>query len=401
MQPASGGVFVGRAVEMAFIRERALQPAREQKRPRFVFVEGGRGLGKRSLARHVAHVVAPQEGMAGVVLDAADAHDPMTLAGSLLVRAAQLARREPAGRIAAWLKTILPAQVETELKVGTVAGPSFGLKTQWRPQDVLRELNGHATRFGTAEGFAELLQSLVAQLECAGLCLVIDEIDALTRGDGFAPFLKSLAESQAATGGALPVTLILCGLSEHRERLHRQHPSIDRVIDPVILHPLSDAESRDVLCAGFDEVFYQYSPTVFDPALAAAAGQPFVLHLLGEEIFAVDSDRAISPDDVQAGLVAAARRYWDRITAREVYGTLKSDNYLALLDLLGAQGLRFARFERAGLAAVVPEAQRKSLDNFIRKLRELDLVEPVPGDAGRYRFRNPILLQSIQYGRAP
>ena len=46
------------------------------------------------------------------------------------------------------------------------------------------------------------------------------------------------------------------------------------------------------------------------------------------------------------------------------------------------------RFQRTDLTAHLTEAEKRVMDNFLRRMRDLGALQPVPGGRGEYRFPN-------------
>ncbi len=190
--------------------------------------------------------------------------------------------------------------------------------------------------------FAPALRNLLAALrnQRDGLLLVLDDINGLAGSVAFANWLKSLVDEIATARKPLPLFILLVGPPERRHSLVALQPSLARVFDLVEIQPWSDSETRDFAAADI-----------------------------------------VGRKHLEPG----------------VFQAIRSERYMAILRKIGDTALPVSslpgpfdiQFKRSELLAQLRDDERRVLDSFLRRMRELNVIAPDPdGGRGAYRFDN-------------
>ncbi len=377
-QPVPAEFFVGRVPEIERLQGSA--EAAADGRLRVAFLDGERGIGKSSLASIVRSVSERDLRVLGI-------HSFLGGVSSLEEMARRVFDRllkESIGQV--WheqVRTFFGDHVE---RVGL-----FGLSLEFAaPQRDLTRV---------VHDFAPALRNLLAALrgQRGGLLLVLDDINGLAGSVAFANWLKSLVDEIATAREPLPLFLLLVGLPERRRSLVALQPSLARVFDLVEIQPWPDSETRDFFVSAFSKVRVAVDPDALDVLVRYAGGLPVLAHEIGDAVYKTDQDERVDLQDAWDGIFAAADVVGRKHLEPGVLQAIRSERYLAILRKIGDTALPVSsltgpfdvRFRRSELLARLRDDERRVLDSFLRRMRELNVIAPEP-DAGRgaYRFDN-------------
>ncbi len=287
-QPVPFEFFVGRLREIKRLEARAAKSA-ANGRPEVEFLVGERGIGKSSLASVVRLLAERQHQALGV---------HTFLSGALSLE----------DMVRAVFDRLLKATVDTSLfdrlkdlfgkyvrKVGL-----FSLSLEFAPPpDELGSL---------VRNFAHALRGVLDRLKGDKklLVLVLDDLNGLAYQAPFANWLKSLVDEMATADTPFPVFLLLVGIEERRQALIEQQPSLDRVLDPVDIHPWSPEEAREFYSQAFSKVGIALEPQALDALTHYAGGLPVLAHEIGDAAFNLDTDNRIDAKDATTAIRTAA-----------------------------------------------------------------------------------------------
>ena len=142
--------------------------------------------------------------------------------------------------------------------------------------------------------------------------MIVDEIDRVLNTDGLASFLKST--SSAA------IKFILVGIAHNVSTLLRDHESLERIICPVEVGPMSSEELHGIITLVEAELRNNDLNIVFEEdarerLVKSAAGLPWFVHILGQEALttAYDSNQsAVTQAHVDAALTSLTKNRFAR-----------------------------------------------------------------------------------------
>ena len=223
-----------------------------------------------------------------------------------------------------------------------------------------------------------------------GLILILDDLNGISDVPQFSQFLKSRVDELATSGKPLPILLILVGLPERRDELIKHQPSVARIFDVVDLPPMSNSESEDF----FINMFNKHNITVTSEALylmvGLSGGFPMLMHEIGDSVFWQDSDQHIDEGDAVIGIAEAAISTGKKYIDPQISKMLRNKTYTSILRKISEMPSGFGTtFGRQQILQEIPQHEQKNLDNFLKRSRELGIIETAEA-RGEYRFVNPL-----------
>jgi hypothetical protein len=219
-----------------------------------------------------------------------------------------------------------------------------------------------------------------------GVLLVLDDINGITASPEFAHFLKSMVDEIATRQKTLPLLLLLAGVLERRDEMIKNQESIGRIFAIIEIKPFSREETDEF----YQRAFNAEGVTVDEEALALlyrySGGLPMLLHEVGDAVFWADSDNRITKNDALSGIIEAADIVGKKYLDRQVYRAIRSDRYRSILQKIVKPDLTM-RFVRKDIAKRLTDDEKRVLDNFLGRMKDLAVVRS--GEhAGEYVFVN-------------
>ena len=368
-QPVPVDLFAGRAAEIQRILTRGAAQVQAGK-PAAFFVEGEYGIGKSSLARFTQWRAERQHKLFGLYTTLETAESPDDIGAALLQAAAS--ESAPLGpsrseKVMNWLAEYVGEQ--------TIFGVTIHA-------DALKR-EGPSIARGILPFLGEI-HKRVREEGYEGLFLVLDEINGITALSNFAHFIKGIVDKNALSAEPLPLLLMLCGTGERRREMIQRHQPVERIFDVVHIGALTPAEMEDFFQRAFDSVSMTVEPDAMRLMVQVSAGFPKIMHLVGDNAFWIDKDSVIDHEDALQAVIGAAEEVGKKYVDQQVYKTLRSPDYHAILSKLARLGLE-PRFTRKQLEQGLTEKERRKLDNFLRRMRDLNVIRQGDG-RGEYVF---------------
>jgi len=221
-----------------------------------------------------------------------------------------------------------------------------------------------------------------------GVMLILDDLNGISDIPEFAQFLKSFVDELATSRDFLPLLIILVGIPERREELIKHQPSVARIFDIIDLSPMDENESEEFFNNMFSGQNISITPQALSLMVRLSGGFPMLMHEVGDAVFWLDTDNCIDEKDAIGGIVEAAgivgRKYLDP----QVYRALRSETYRSILRRVGKLPLGTS-FQRKDILEKVPDKERKTFDNFLRRIKRLGIISETE-IRGEYRFVNQL-----------
>ena len=250
------------------------------------------------------------------------------------------------------------------------------------------------------DNFLPLMRKIHDEIEgnCyKGIVLILDDLNGISDVPQFFQFLKSFVDTLATSGKPLPLLLILVGLPERRDDLIRHQPSVARIFDIVDLPAMSNSESQEF----FQNMFGKRTTEIDGEAIPLMAevsgGLPMLMHEVGDAVFWQDADDFIDLKDAIEGITEAARVVGRKYIAPQVSKLLKSEKNASILRTIHKKAPLGGMFNRKEILAALPKGEQDNLDNFLKRSRELGIIE-ARKTRGEYRFVNPLHQLYAWYG---
>lgn len=360
-QPVPAELFVGRARQIQHLLERGAAQVRSGK-PIAAFVQGEYGIGKSSIASLVQQVAEREYGLYPIYGQLGGTSRLDEVAEAVLEATIRSGAFEPsrAERIREFLGRYIGEQ------------GIFGISLR------LDQLRADAPTLSRPSGILDFLSQVLERLKSTGIggiMLVLDEINGIAGNEQFAHFIKGLVDANAVARAPLPLFLVVCGVEERRRQMIRCHQPIDRIFDVVEIEALTDAEMSEF----FSRAFLSARIAVDDAAMKIlttySAGFPKIMHLVGDAAFWLDKDDRITAEEAWQAVVVAAEEVGKKYVDQQVYNTLKSADYRSILRKIAASGIRM-EFRRGDVAKGLTPAEARKLNNFLQKMKRLDVIRP-------------------------
>lgn len=358
--------FVGRRAEIE--RVRGLVRAANDGRPRVGFVSGERGVGKSSLAGLVRRLAERHDGVVGCHVYLGGVR---TLEG-MLQRVFDRLLKDSIGR--PWHQQMCDSLGEGVRSVG--------------PFDAALELRFDSDDLQVMErNFAHTIRDFIKKTAKKNtLLLILDDITELADSVQFANWLKSAVAVIATSLHRTRLCVLMVGLDETRGQMINGKPSLARVLELVKIAPWSVDEVMEFYQESFRSCGAEVSPRDMDLLVRFTDGLPLLAHEIGDAVWRVARSPAITPNDIANGIVLAATTVGNKYLGPPLLTATRSARYRAILEVV-AQHLGF-RFTRTELIPHVAHDARPMLDGFLRRMKQIGVLEAVPGTRGEYQFPN-------------
>jgi len=250
------------------------------------------------------------------------------------------------------------------------------------------------------DNFLPLMRKINEQIKPngkKGLTLILDDLNGITDVPQFSQFLKSFVDELATSGKPLPILLILVGLPERRDELIKHQPSVARIFDVVELPVMAPSESEDFFMNMFTSQNIDVDSDGLSPMVRLSGGFPMLMHEVGDAVFWQDKDNYIDGGDALGGILEAAQIVGKKYVGPQISSLLKNKKYASILceiDWIELGGT----FARKDIFKWAPEKEQNNLDNFLRRSRELGIIEAAV-TRGEYKFVNPLYHLYMEFVR--
>lgn len=369
--PVPYDLFVGREdiIKGALRHFRQAASGRQEH----VFLLGERGIGKTSLALYLSEVAHKEANLLPVCVNLAGVKTLEELVRKVFEEIANATNRRD------WLATIQTLFGEHISQVGL-----FGISVGFNPpKDKLTHL---------VQRFPEALSNITAKIgdKARGLCIVLDDINGLCKTDEFANWYKGLVENISAHHRDLALAVLCAGLPEIRTALIEHQPSLMRVFSIESVCPLSDEEVQNFFARAFEKAGLQVQPSGMKVLVSHSGGLPVFMQEIGDAVFWALWERAtITESDAYRGVLRAADIIGHKYLEPRVYDAIRSERYRSILRKLGKTP--HIIFRKKDLEAELNGEERKVLNNFVRKMRELGVIsQDKEHGAGAYKIVSPL-----------
>jgi hypothetical protein len=368
-QPIPPELFTGRAAQIRRIKQRGVDQVAQGK-PVSPFIQGEYGIGKSSVAQYIRAGAEQERNLHGIYAPLGRATSLNDVAAviveGVVSSGAHLSKRGDAVR--EWLKKYIKEVTLFSVMINVDA------------------LNEDASNYTTPQAILNFLGEAVGRLKktgIKGITLVLDEINGISSNPIFAHFIKDLIETNANARNQLPLLLMMCGTEDRRNDLFRNHPPVGRIFDVVTIGPMDPADSRVFFTRSFGSVQVKVAADAMDNLLYYSGGLPKIMHEIGDAAYYINTDDQIDINDAMAAIEQAADEVGRKYVEPEVVKGLKSRDDHAILEKLARLGDDV--FTRDALAADPTDDESRKLDNFLRRMRKLNVIRPgeVPGE---YQF---------------
>jgi len=368
-KPVPVEYFIARIKEIERI-ERAIKQA-SSGRNENIFITGERGIGKSSLAGFIRYLAEKEYDFIGAHCFLGGVKD---LEGMIRVIFQRILQETSDKTISDNLKKVFGKYI----KGFTLFGVGVEFTTE---RSELRSI---------LDNFLPVIRKINETIKekKKGVVLILDDLNGIADVPEFSQFLKSFVDELATSRESLPILIILVGIPERREELIKHQASVARIFDIIDLVPMNKNESEEF----FNKMFSKQNISLTSEALSQmvefSGGFPMLMHEVGDAVFWLDTDNYIDENDTIGGILEAAgivgRKYLDP----QIYRVLRSETYRSILRRIGKLPLG-TNFQRKDILEKVPEKERKTFDNFLRRIKRLGIINETEM-RGEYKFVNQL-----------
>lgn len=364
--------FVGRVAEINKIVN-SCKKAKDLKTLERIFVVGERGIGKSSICNYARTHLEQKHEILGlhIFLGGVDTLEEMVR--RIFERLLNESIDKP------WNKVIEKFLGHHVKKVGM-----FGVTVEFdaTKKDLSAAVND----------FVPAMRNLLKELkkEKKSILLILDDLNGLAGSKKFANWLKSVVDEIATSNKKLPLTLVLVGLPERREELIASQPSLDRVFDLIDIKRFSKEETREFFKKAFGKVNMKVTRAADRFLWDFSKGYPVFMHEIGDATFKRASKQEIDELIAFWGCVDAAGIIGAKYIEPKVLKAIRSQNYLKILDKLPFDIISM-QFTRTECLKTLNSEEAKVFDNFINRMKKLDVIRNRPGAGqGQYEFTSEL-----------
>ena len=229
-----------------------------------------------------------------------------------------------------------------------------------------------------AHDFVPTVKRLLDQIQDqkSALFLVLDDINGLAGSEVFANWLKSTVDEISTSQQKMPLCILVVGLEERRQELVSRQPSLARVFEVINIAPWSDDEAMDFYRNSFDSVGAKIAATDLRQLVQFTGGVPILAHEIGDAVWRTARGLQIDSKEVREGISTAAELIGWKLVQPQVFRAICSERYRSILrKRAGALRMRFRRSE---LMERLSDNERKVMDNFLRRMKSLGVLETDP-----------------------
>ena len=204
----------------------------------------------------------------------------------------------------------------------------------------------------------------------------------------------------------LPLFLMLVGHKDRRRELIQGHESLARVFDVIDIQPWSDDEVEKFYQKAFGSIDMVADDVALKIMVQYTGGLPVIAHELGDAVFQLrGANQKITPGLATDAVVRAAKIVGLKHLEPKVFEAIQSSRYRSILATIASEpGI----FKRGEVLDKLNEEEKKVVDNFLQRMKSLDVLEQVPAEGpGHWRFTSSLhhiyfILQSQELsGGAP
>lgn len=367
-QPVPSEFFVGRIDEIERIR--SMVKASLQGHFKIGFVSGERGIGKSSLVSFVRHLSDRESATAGCHVFLGGVKDLNEMVRRTFDRLLKESMDKP------WHSRIRDFFGNYVREVGL-----FGISLELSLKD--KDLSAITHDFVPA--IRRLLENIKDQKK--SLFLILDDINGLAASDAFAHWLKSMVDEIATSQKPMPLCILIVGLDDRRQELVSRQPSLARIFELIEIMPWSDDEVRQF----YQHCFAMVSATINEEDMSTlvrfTGGLPVFAHEIGDAVWRVAKTPEIASKEIWDGILTATDVIGRKLLEPQIFSAIRSESYRSILRKMADKPFELS-FQRSELGERLNEKEKRVLDNFLKRMKELGALSTDPEIRGGYRFLN-------------
>ena len=216
--------------------------------------------------------------------------------------------------------------------------------------------------------------------------LILDDINGLARSEAFANWLKSSVDEFATSAPEAGLCILVVGLEERRREFVASQPSLARVFELIDIAPWTDEEVSDFYRQSFRRGGAEISEDDIRRLVRYTGGMPVLAHEIGDAVWRTAQTHKINNHEVVQGIIVAAEVIGSKLLEPSIFRALQSERYRSILRQIADRPRM--RFRRSEVLGRLDGQDKRALDNFLRRMKDLGAIEVDPEVRGGYRFPN-------------
>ena len=180
--------------------------------------------------------------------------------------------------------------------------------------------------------------------------------------------------------------ILVVGLDERRHELVGRQPSLARIFDLIDIAPWTDNEVADFYRQSFDRGGARIASDDIDAMVLYTGGLPVLAHEIGDAVWRTARTLEIKKNEVVQGILVAAEVIGSKLLEPSTFKALQSERYRSILRQIADRPRM--HFRRSDVLARLDGEDKRALDNFLRRMKDLGAIEADPETRGGYRFPN-------------
>lgn len=337
--------------------------------PEHFFVIGKRGMGKTSFVKYVGKKVEEDFHMLPIYLNNEGREDIDDLIQLILESIFKELDKTKKG------KKIIEKFFSS---INEIKFPGIGISLENKP-DFIRDVKNN---------FSEFLLNISHSLkDYDGIFLIIDDINGLSNTSEFPNWYKGLSETIDFSNNKVPIAFTLVSYKENFDKLTEHNPSFSRIFHIIEIDHLDDEDIRTFFLENFEkcDIHFEESKSLHE-MVYYSWGMPLAMQQIGEETFWNVERGVITEEIVLDGILNAAIEIGNK-QIRLILDQIENDEYDNILLKLGKHKL--IEFEKAQLIELLSDGENKILDDFLRQMKELNILEHIGRKVNeKYTFTN-------------
>jgi len=311
-----------------------------------IFVVGSRGIGKSSFASYVRHIASKSENYFGVHVFLGQVNSLEEMVRQIFEQILNATNQK------SWFSKIYDL-FKKHIKELDIFGVSFSFNPS------ADDLSNLVAKF--PEVIARILSEIGNEIE--GMFLALDDINGLAEKSEFANWYKSFADSIAVSGHKFPATIMMIGLPEKRDTLHKLQPSLMRIFRIIEIEHLSDEEVSEFFIKAFKSVGIAIEAKALRFKVTYSSGLPILMHEIGDSIYYLNQDNIINENVALNGILDAAGKVGKKYLDPKFYRSVHSQNYKSIMRKLGHKQIS-QHFTKKQIEPELTQSEKKVFHNF-------------------------------------
>ncbi len=146
-------------------------------------------------------------------------------------------------------------------------------------------------------------------------------------------------------------------------------------------------EVKEFYLHSFESASVKISDEDIHTLIRFTGGLPVLAHEIGDAIWRVAQNQEIKSDEILKGIFLAAEVIGRKLLEPQVFSAIRSERYRSILRKMADKPLE-KHFQRSELVERLTHEEKKVMDNFLQRMKQLGALNINPEVRGGYQFQN-------------